>query len=505
MSELQDHIENCDCRLVSCPNDCGGKFLQRGIPNHLATRCPKKLVTTSAPVATSTIIETSKPTLPVSQPPSTIPPNGKVRMPKVLQSIYNVKRNLLQVECKFCDDEIEVSKVDDHEQKYVCTCFFLMLFSIVDSVLASCDWKPKRCQHCNMVVISRDLLRHETSCKTNVKSCSHCNENMPQSALTTHGSRCSKRPIKCIRCCQLFPADTIVAHSTNCKAPIKIPPPPPFPPPSTSTTPVSTPPPTRRSSADSPAKVEETASDRLARRNLVLSQLTNPSVTPTSSPRASAPSLQLSGLQSRPIIQPDGRDHVETEAVEDEEDDDEVYGDEDDNELTLAQVVKEWSVENVCLWLHEDVGVPGVVLRFQQKQCNGEMLLELTESDLINDFGVKDRVQRERILSAIEAINTSTFSDEDENDDEDENSDEDLEESEGYEATSSSPSSHIRNSIGAASFGHPRDILRRKSQPSPQKLLGGELPSSNDMLRRISNALESPKALAGTSSTHLIG
>ncbi|EEY53574.1 uncharacterized protein PITG_07254 [Phytophthora infestans T30-4] len=176
MSELQEHIESCDCRLVSCPNDCGGKFLQRGIPNHLATRCPKKSSNTSAPV-----------------------------------------------ECKFCDDEIDASRIQDHEQ--------------------NCDWKPKRCQHCNMVVISRDLMRHESSCKTNMKSCSHCNENMPQSALTTHAGRCSKRPIKCIRCCQLFPADAIVAHSTNCKvvlAPIKIPPPPPFPPPPSATTPTLT-------------------------------------------------------------------------------------------------------------------------------------------------------------------------------------------------------------------------------------------------------------------------
>ncbi|RLN61656.1 hypothetical protein BBJ29_003348 [Phytophthora kernoviae] len=81
-----------------------------------------------------------------------------------------------KVECKFCDDEIEASKIETHEE--------------------NCDWRPKRCQHCNMVVISRDL--------------------MPQSALTTHASRCSKRPIKCIRCCQLFSADAIVAHSTNC-------------------------------------------------------------------------------------------------------------------------------------------------------------------------------------------------------------------------------------------------------------------------------------------------
>ncbi|ETK76194.1 hypothetical protein L915_17322 [Phytophthora nicotianae] len=473
MSELQDHIENCDCRLVSCPNDCGGKFLQRGIPNHLATRCPKKIVTTPAPVAPPVLRQTNAEVSKPEQPPPASAPTGKV-------------------ECKFCDDEVDVSKIDDHEQ--------------------NCDWKPKRCQHCNMVVITRDLVRHETSCKTNIKSCSHCNENMPQSALTTHASRCSKRPIKCIRCCQLFPADAIVAHSTSCKvvlggnsaaicpspaarAPIKIPPPPPFPPPPTATTPTPTSQQNiRRATADSRLGVvpssdtakstvpaEKTAADRLARRSLALSQLTNPGPTPTigaisqhegnTGVRASAPSPMTT---TRPTIQP---------AVEDDEEDDEEYDDDDgDDQLTLAQVVKEWNVENVCLWLHEDVGVPEVVLRFQQKQCNGEMLLELTESDLINDFGVKDRVQRERILSAIEAINTSAFSDEDdEEDDEDE-----LEESEEHHT------SHMRHSTGGV-YSHPRDILQRRSQPSPQRLFGGQLPSSNDMLRRISSALESPK------------
>ncbi|KAE9049157.1 hypothetical protein PR002_g50 [Phytophthora rubi] len=417
MSELQDHIENCDCRLVSCPNDCGGKFLQRGIPNHLATRCPKKPVTNSVPVVAAAprpaYPDANKPTPPpqTAQPPSAAAPSGTV-------------------ECKFCDDEIEASRIDDHEQ--------------------NCDWKPKRCQHCNMVVISRDLLRHETSCKTNLKSCPHCNENMPQSALITHAGRCSKRPIKCIRCCQLFPADAIVAHSTNCKfvpgsnptsgsqpqpqaaqqptsrATIKIPPPPPFPPPPTATAPVPAPQlNTRRATAD---------------------------------PRVG---VNLS------------------------------------NDTAELAVVKEWSVENVCLWLHEDVGVPDVVLRFQQKQCNGEMLLELTESDLINDFGVKDRVQRERILNAIEAINTSTFSDEEDEDDDEEEEDaneddeEELEESEEHNADSSIP--HTRHPIGGATYGHPRDILRHKSQPSPQRILDSSLPSSNDMLRRISNALENPK------------
>ncbi|GMF20366.1 unnamed protein product [Phytophthora fragariaefolia] len=94
---------------------------------------------------------------------------------------------------------------------------------------------------------------------------------------------------------------------------------------------------------------------------------------------------------------------------------------------------------------------PRLGFRFQQKQCNGEMLLELTESDLINDFGVRDRVQRERILHAIEAINTScAFSDEDDEDDEDEDEVDDLEESEQYDAQASIDSSRpqMRHSLG---------------------------------------------------------
>jgi hypothetical protein len=149
-------------------------------------------------------------------------------------------------------------------------------------------------------------------------------------------------------------------------------------------------------------------------------------------------------------------------------------------------------------------------LRFQQKQCNGEMLLELTESDLINDFAVKDRVQRERILTAIDAIKTSdAFSDEDEDEEEDASEEDELDESEDYKINDAvtSPTTHVRHSIGggtttrsldffilveltcaglfasSASYAHPRDILRRKSQPSPQRALGIELPSSNDMVR----------------------
>lgn len=54
------------------------------------------------------------------------------------------------------------------------------------------------------------------------------------------------------------------------------------------------------------------------------------------------------------------------------------------------------------------------------------MLLDLTESDLINDFGITNRIHRERILSAIDAIKTSDeFSDEDDDEDDEEGDDQD--------------------------------------------------------------------------------
>jgi hypothetical protein len=71
--------------------------------------------------------------------------------------------------------------------------------------------------------------------------------------------------------------------------------------------------------------------------------------------------------------------------------------------------------------------------RFQQRRCNGAMLLELTESDLVNDFGIRNRTHRERILNAIEAVKMSDDDDDDDDDnvdDDDDYADDDIEEDE---------------------------------------------------------------------------
>ncbi len=120
--------------------------------------------------------------------------------------------------------------------------------------------------------------------------------------------------------------------------------------------------------------------------------------------------------------------------------------------------------------------------RFQHRQCNGEKLLDLTESDLINDYGIKNRLHRERILSAIDAIKTSDdFSDEEEEE-------EDDEEEEEEENSNHVVSSHHMQLQRAA---HDNEGLRRNSLPSQTNLSrgipgsnvpGNNLPSSNAMV-----------------------
>ncbi|KAF1329128.1 Traf-type zinc finger domain-containing protein 1, partial [Globisporangium splendens] len=125
----------------------------------------------------------------------------------------------------------------------------------------------------------------------------------------------------------------------------------------------------------------------------------------------------------------------------------------DEDQLTLVQVVAEWNVESVCLWLHEDVGVPEVVPRFQQRRCDGEMLLDLTESDLINDFGVKNRIHCERILNAIEAIKTGDeFSDEEEEKEVDNDEDDDEEEDDTDVTAVAASQRHARSSMGEGAY-----------------------------------------------------
>uniref|UniRef100_K3X265 SAM domain-containing protein n=1 Tax=Globisporangium ultimum (strain ATCC 200006 / CBS 805.95 / DAOM BR144) TaxID=431595 RepID=K3X265_GLOUD len=514
LADLQEHIENCDCRLVPCPNNCGGKFLQRGIPKHLATRCPNKSSSSASVSSPATLTGASAPTMltPSTSTGSIAPSSTQKPEGPPLTASAPPAAALLQVasaassstsnktECKFCDEEFSTSAIEAHED--------------------ACDWKPKRCQHCNMVIISRDLARHEASCKTSQKNCVHCNESvrrpliwlrsMPHAALGAHTARCSKRPIKCIRCCQQFPADSIVAHSTNCKfvpssasaasssataspqpaarlttpsagvlAPSpalgnKIPPPPPR----LAHLQLGVCGPSWLLSVDS----DNALADRMARRNSALSQLTNPLTTPSSS--------SLAGFAAAPPASRSYGNASHTSSVPEQDDDgDEEDDDDDEGQLTLAQVVAEWNVENVCLWLHEDVGVPEVVPRFQQRRCDGEMLLDLTESDLINDFGVKNRIHRERILNAIEAIKTSDeFSDEEEEEDEDDQEevddeeDDDEEEDNTDDTISVASQRHARSSMGEVPFLHPRDLLRRSSLPSPER--GGpatSLPSSSAM------------------------
>ncbi|EQC39526.1 hypothetical protein SDRG_02964 [Saprolegnia diclina VS20] len=432
MSELQDHINVCDCRLVQCPNQCGGKFLQRGLEKHVLTKCPKRAV-------------------------------AKPEAPKPIAAEKPVT-TVDKQECKYCDESFPTKELDDHEQ--------------------SCDWKPKRCQYCNMVIIARDLARHETSCKQSARQCAHCQQSFPSTAFATHMPKCPKRPIKCIRCGELFPADVIVVHSTSCKpsltaaAPV-VPPPPSTPPPTLATSPK------RKSESNLRQLMQPDPNAELQRRMSTMQLQSAPEE--DGSDRLSRRSFALAQLTAQGAAQPATTERVEDEDEDDESDDDDAEDEDededDDDDVSLAQVVAEWNVENVCLWLKEDVGVPDVVDRFDALQIDGQALLDLTEASLISEIGIKVKAHRDRILAAIEAIKTSDdySSDEDDGESHDEDDDASAEADAPYHVTSSKANSLTR-----------RMSLQSAPPPSAQ--------TQANLLNRINSALNSGSVFRSTSA-----
>ncbi|RLN59571.1 hypothetical protein BBJ28_00000658 [Nothophytophthora sp. Chile5] len=184
-------------------------------------------------------------------------------------------------------------------------------------------------------------------------------------------------------------------------------------------------------------RLEET----IAKTNLELSSLSNSMASLTARHSAapingscnkevdSALEKQVSTIQSTPPPQSSVDEHDEEEDVEEDEDEDDE--DEEEDQLTLAQGNPDHASDMTAGYVYPLTFCFLMQTRFQQRQCNGEMLLELTESDLINDFGVQNRLDRERILNAIEAIKTSdVFSDDEEEDEDDDEGDGDGSEGE---------------------------------------------------------------------------
>lgn len=169
MAELQDHIENCDCRLVSCPNNCGGKFLQRGIAKHLATRCPNKspgaavsdtvevgreeddskvdgsassrvtptaigsaVSPRSVTTAAMSILSAQQPIAAKSASTATPTISGLTALLQAPKPT-TLTADTATAECKFCDEEFPAAEIDAHEDK--CVCPSVLLYSSHDSAL----------------------------------------------------------------------------------------------------------------------------------------------------------------------------------------------------------------------------------------------------------------------------------------------------------------------------------------------------------------------------------
>ena len=65
-----------------------------------------------------------------------------------------------------------------------------------------------------------------------------------------------------------------------------------------------------------------------------------------------------------------------------------------------------WDMQEVCLWLQDDVGLEEYVPFFAKLQVDGTMLLDIVDSDLQTDLGMANPQHRKQFLEALDAIKT---------------------------------------------------------------------------------------------------
>lgn len=65
-----------------------------------------------------------------------------------------------------------------------------------------------------------------------------------------------------------------------------------------------------------------------------------------------------------------------------------------------------WGINDVCNWLDKTVSLPQYKPVFTELAIDGSLLPHILDDDLINDFGIKIRLHRVKIINAIKKLNT---------------------------------------------------------------------------------------------------
>jgi len=80
---------------------------------------------------------------------------------------------------------------------------------------------------------------------------------------------------------------------------------------------------------------------------------------------------------------------------------------------SLGTDVAKWNIDETTAWLTSTLGetFPDLPTKAHQLHVNGAMLLYVTETDLIEEFGIKSGLQRRFVISKIDALRVDTNGD----------------------------------------------------------------------------------------------
>lgn len=71
--------------------------------------------------------------------------------------------------------------------------------------------------------------------------------------------------------------------------------------------------------------------------------------------------------------------------------------------------VQQWSLQEVKAWL-KSIELPQYIPKFEELRIDGRLLVEITESDLLNDFCIQIRLHRYKIFDSLKTLMSSQIS-----------------------------------------------------------------------------------------------
>jgi hypothetical protein len=263
----------------------------------------------------------------------------------------------------------------------------------------SCDWEPSNCSHCNMVIIARDLGKHEERCATKNKNkalegtsvqaeteTSSSSDNLNQTQ--GQGQVSGKEQVAEVK--SEGEEGVVDGESESSEGEEESDD-------------------SYNSQDDDDDEGDDDDDDEGGSQSSDVSDMYDEFAESDEGDNESSGSGSSKVGHSRSPL--DGMLRVSNNQVEgdteDDDDDDDEDDDDEEEEEEEEESVRDWDVEQVCRWLWVALKIPRFVVKvFRELEICGDDVLEITDADLVRQFDIQDARLRRRILDGVQALNT---------------------------------------------------------------------------------------------------